>query len=49
MGVKILSFVFRQLTEDFKEEKTDKESVQYQIQILYSINNLNYFAYSAQL
>ena len=29
IGAKILSFVFRQLTEDFKEENTKKESIQY--------------------
>ena len=36
IGAKILSFVFRQLTEDFKEENTEKESVQYRIPISYS-------------
>ena len=29
IGAKILSFMFRQLTEDFKEENTEKESIQY--------------------
>ena len=29
IGAKILSFVFRQLTDDIKEENTEKESVQY--------------------
>ena len=33
IGAKISSFVFRQLTEDFKEENTEKESVQYRIPI----------------
>ena len=36
IGAKILSFVFRQLTEDFKEENTEKESIQYGIPISYS-------------
>ena len=29
IGVKILSFVLRQLTYDFKEENTEKESVKH--------------------
>ena len=29
IGAKNLSFVLRQLTEDFKEENIEKESVQY--------------------
>ena len=35
-GAKSLSFLFRQLTEDFKEENTEKESVKYRIPISYS-------------
>ena len=31
IGEKISSFVFRQWTEDFKEENTEKESIQYGI------------------
>ena len=36
MGANFLSLVFRQLTEDFKEENTEKESYQYGIPISYS-------------
>jgi hypothetical protein len=33
IGAKILSFEFRELTEDCKEENTEKESIQYGIPI----------------
>ena len=36
IGAKILSFVSGQLTEDFNEENTEKESIQYGIPISYS-------------
>ena len=39
-----------QLTDDFKEENTEKESVQYRKPISFLLNNnLNYFVCSAQL
>ena len=36
IGAKNLSFVLRQLTNDFKEENAEKESVQYRKPISYS-------------
>ena len=36
IGAKILSFMLRQLKDDFKEENTEKESVQYRKPISYS-------------
>ena len=36
IGAKISYFVFRHLTDDFKEENNEKESVQYRIPIPYS-------------
>ena len=35
-GANILSFVFRQLTDDLKKENSEKESVQFRIPISYS-------------
>ena len=37
IGAKILSIVLRQLTDDFKDENTSKESVQYRKPISYSL------------
>ena len=44
MGVKILSFLLRQLTEEFKEKtlKNNLSNIEYQSYILPN-NNLNYF------
>ena len=39
IGAKILSFEFRELTEDFKEENTEKESIQYGIPIIFPLHN----------
>ena len=45
IGEKILSFVFRQITDDFKEENTEKESVQYRNQFHILLNNNLLFNY----